>query len=303
IRAAATDPTGPPEGQWLAYANLATSTIWLCEATGANPRAVTEPEPALMHRQAAFSHDGRQLAFVRRMGGPYDEVAVIDLATRKLRYVTQDGVYAASPVWSLDDQWIYFASSRGGTVNIWKTALTGGQREQITAGQGDDTQLDLSADGKRIVFSSYRSNINLAQISLDAGGGRLKWLTTDAARGELGPAYSPDGRRIAYFSNRKGVEKEGIWVMDADGSNPMQLVDDEYANIFPRWARDGQSLFYHAGPRRQDPIARWANSDFRRVELSGATPERLPFTGNPVLGEVGPDGHLAFFGPSRHLRI
>src|SRR5262249_31677259 len=215
---------------------------------------------------------------------------------------------AASPVWSLDDQWIYFASSRGGTVNIWKTASAGGRMEQITAGQGDGAQLDLSADGERRIFSSYRSNINLAELSLDTEGSRLKWLTTDAARGELGPTYSPDGRRIAYFSNRKGIEKEGIWVMDADGSNPVQLVDDEFANVFPRWARDGQSLIYFVGPRRQDPITRWYTPEVRRVELSGAVPEslqRLPGTvvGNAAGGDIGPDGRLTFFDSSGQLRI
>jgi hypothetical protein len=40
----------------------------------------------------------------------------------------------------------------------------GGGSEQITSGQGDDAQLDISADGKRIVFSSFRANVNIAQL-------------------------------------------------------------------------------------------------------------------------------------------
>ena len=60
------------------------------------------------------------------------------------------------------------------------------------------------------------------------------------ARGAGRPLFLPTGKRIAYFSNRKGAEREGIWVMDADGANAAPLVVDDYQNVFPRWYADGQ---------------------------------------------------------------
>ena len=269
----ATEPAWSPDGRTLAYSNLATGTIWSCDASGANARAVTQPELGYgpPHRQPAFSHDGKRVVFVQRLAGPYGELLVMELASRLARTLTHDRALAYSPVWSPDDRFLYFASSRGGTINIWKMASDGGEPQQITAGQGDDADLSLSADGKRLVFSTYRQNINIGVADLEAKGqsAGLKWVTSDAARGEIAPAFSPDGRRIAYFSNRKGVEREGIWVMDVDGANAAPLVVDDNQNVFPRWYADGQALLFRSSDAR---LGR-PGDRYRRVAISGGPPE------------------------------
>ena len=285
----ATYPTWSPDGRSIAY--CAGSVIWICDASGANPRAITRAELPLTHIQPAFSHDGHRLAYVRRYSGPYGELAIANLETRTVRTITGDGALAWSPVWSPDDRFIYFASSRGGTTNVWKILSASGEPEQITAGQGADSDIDLSADGKRLVFSTFRINLNIAELSLEPGSlGRRKWLTNDAARGELGPRYSPDGRRIAYFSNRGGAERECIWVMDADGVNPIKLVEDNYINVFPRWAPDGQQLVFVS---REHTLL--VPRQFRRIAIAGGAPETLStatlFTDR---GDVGPDGRFIF---------
>ena len=196
---------------------------------------------------------------------------------------------AISPVWSPDDRFIYFSSSRGGTVNIWKIAAAGGTSVQITAGQGADAELDLSADGKRLVFSVYRENQNLAEIDLTAPSTPLKWLTTDSARSEVGPAYSPDGRRIAYFSGRQGAETETIWVMAADGSDAVQLMDDGRTNAYPRWTPDGQGLVYTSRTRE---MSLSSELEVRRLPLTGPPAESLNVTTASPLSGVTSDGRV-----------
>jgi len=284
------NPTWSPDGRSIAYSSG--GTIWVCEASGANPRAVTRPEPPLAHHHPAFSHDGRSLAFVRRRDGPYSELAVADVGAGTMKTLTNDHALALSPVWSPDDRFIYFTSSRGGTLNIWKIPAASGDAEQITAGQGDDADIDLSADGKRLVFSSYRANVNLAELNIETtSSARRKWLTSDAARGENSPRYSRDGRRIAYFSNREGAEPESIWVMDADGGNASSLVEDSRVNAFPRWTADGQELLFMS----RVPGSLQSEREVRRISLAGGVPQVLPMkTWGPDWGDVAADGRLIY---------
>jgi serine/threonine protein kinase len=290
----ATDPAWSPDGRSLAYANNSTGSIWIADSSGQNGRAITQPEPPWFELSPRFSPDGRQLAFVFRQRGPYGELAAADLATGVVRWLTHDDALALSPAWSPDSRFIYFASGRGGALNIWKIAASGGEPDQITAGQGQDAELDVSSDGKRIVFSTYRENINFAEIDLESGGGetRPKWLVTDPARNAFAAAYSPDGKHLAYFSNRHGVEREIIWVMDSDGSNAVPLVEDGRMNTFPRWAPNGQSVFYTSRPHGHA----WP-TEIRSTTVLESAPQTLPVNTDDNVFDVGPDGRVLFRAP------
>jgi Tol biopolymer transport system component len=290
-------PAWSPDGRSLAYANNSTGSIWIADSSGQNARAITQPaEPPWVEFDPRLSPDGRRLAFVFKAGGPYGELAVANLATGKVSRLTDDYALALSPAWSPDSRLIYFASSRGGAVNIWKIAASGGEPEQVTAGQGQDAELDVSSDGKRMVFSSYRENINIAEVRVDSGDGetRPKWLTTDPARNAFMPAYSPDGKHLAYCSSRQGLEREIIWVIDSDGLNPVPLVQDGRVNIFPRWAPDGQTVFY---TRIFPGFFPASPTEICSTTLVGSAPQTLPVKADRDLFDVGPDGRLLFEAP------
>jgi eukaryotic-like serine/threonine-protein kinase len=297
----ATDPAWSPDSHSLAYENLSTGTIWVSSASGQNGRQLVSTEPGRRATEPRFSPDGRQLAFADRAPGPYGELAVADVDSGKVRLLTHDGQLALSPAWSPDSRSIYFASSRGGTLNIWKIGADGSGLQQITAGEGDDAQLDVSQDGKRIVFSTLRENIVLAQLDLQAKSGEqsVKLLTTDPVRSQFGPAYSPDGKHLAYFTNFKGTENESIGLADADGSNAVQLVQDAHINIFPDWTPDGTHLVYMS---RSSAAGK---SEFRSVPITGGAPQLLTEGARvPVVAEVasiqipkvGRDGRMLFLG-------
>ena len=265
-------PSWSADGRRIVYSDG--KVIWVCDADGANPRAVTKPDPTpIFHYQPALSHNGDRMAFIRRRLGPRSELALVDLKTGSVRSLTSDDALALSPVWSPDDRFLYFSSSRGGTMNVWRVAVTSGEPLQITAGQGDDIELDLSADGKRLIFATYRANTNLVEVTFDGSAtGQRKWLTTDLARSETAPRYSPDGTKITYFSNRSGAERETIWVMDADGANAAALIDDGRTNIYPRWSPDQQTIYFYT----RSPGVTVEVAQIRRVALAGGAPETLP---------------------------
>jgi eukaryotic-like serine/threonine-protein kinase len=285
----AADPTWSPDGHSLAYFSPADGAIWICGTSGENAHLAVRPwKPGGWDTQPRFSPDGRSAAFAARdsNGSPYGELAVADLDSGKTRILTHDNALALSPAWSSDGQFIYFASSRGGTFNIWKIAVSGGVPEQITAGEGDDADLDVSADGKRIVFGTLRQKVGLAQLDLqkEAGQQNIKILTADPARNQFGPAYSPDGKYLAYFTNLKGAEKEAIRLSNADGSNAEPLVEDGLQNVFPEWAPDGKFIVYLG-----TTLTKW---EVRRVPIGGGAPALLTVIPVNSAEDVGPDGRI-----------
>ena len=291
----ATDPAWSHDGRSFAYGNAA-GAISISDPSGQNARELPSTrKPGFSATALRFSPDDRQIAFATAAGGPYRELNVVDLDSGKVRRLTQDGALVLSQAWSADGRFIYFTSSRGGTLNIWKIAAAGGVPEQITAGQGDDAHLDISADGKRMVFSTYHVNVNIAQLDLHATGQQIpKLLTTDPARNQFAPAYSPDGKHIAYFSNLKGAEREGLWLANADGSNPLQLVQDDRINLFPQWTRDSLYLIYHSIGR--------TSGEFRRLSISGGTPQTLLKDTSDLAPDVGSEGQLLFQGPGGEVQ-
>jgi Tol biopolymer transport system component len=271
--------------------------IWISSISGENPRPAVQTQPGSgIETQPRFSPDGRKIAFALRnaSGGPYGELAVADLDSVKLRLLTHDHALVLSPAWSADGNSIYFASSRGGTINIWKIAATGGEPAQITAGEGDDVDLDVSNDGKQIVFGTLRRKVGISRLDLQAKAGEpsVKVLTTDPARNQIMPAYSPDGEHLAFMTNLKGVEREEIWVSDVNGSNAVPLVQDQRKNIFPAWTPDSKYIIY------QSIAVGEKNELFRRVPISGGVPQTLTEAGvRPP--HVGRDGRVLFLGAKR----
>ncbi len=290
----ATDPTWTPDGGSLVYQNIADGAIWTSGVSGENPRLLVRMEPGSMGTEPRISPDGKMIAIAVRgtANGPYGALGVADLTTGKVRLL--DVGLALSPAWSPDSRAIYFSSSRGGTLNIWKIGADGRGLRQVTAGQGDDTELDVSSDGKRLVFATLRLNIGLAQFDSQAkpGESSAKVLAADPARNQFGPAYSPDGTHLAFFTNLKGVENESIGVADANGANAVQLVRDSRFNLFPRWSPDGTHLIFLS-------VDDGGRSEYRSVAISGGAPQTIMQLGSGLvpgfgLVDVGRDGRLLY---------
>jgi len=122
----------------------------------------------------------------------------------------------------------------------------------------DDHLPEWSPDGSTIVFErDYGGELGVAQIfRVNADGSGLTQLSdcTGACLGNVEPSYSPDGRRIAFAKAFGPVSPDGIaadvgiWVMNANGSNPVQITqrrlptstEDQY----PSWSPDGRKFAF-----------------------------------------------------------
>jgi Tol biopolymer transport system component len=111
----------------------------------------------------------------------------------------------------------------------------------------------------RIVFMSLMNGSALDAYTMNTKGQDLLRLTNN--QGNTGdPVWSPDGSKISFGSDREGGGKLNIFVMSADGSNPVQLthVDVPYETGDTHWSSDGSTIAFEYdtnGMKQSDPTA------------------------------------------------
>lgn len=157
------------------------------------------------------------------------------------RQITTDKTYETMPAWSKDGQSFYFVSDRFGGFGICRVSRTGGGGvASITQPAQDevDTFPDVNSTTGDIVFGSNRAR-GIFQIWSVAPGSRGLTQLTNTPFGASYPAWSPDGKEIAYTAIDKSGN-ETVWIMDADGSNQRQLTQGSQS----RWSPDGKYLVY-----------------------------------------------------------
>ena len=101
----------------------------------------------------------------------------------------------------------------------------------------------LSPDGSKIAYCSLRDTIYSQIYVMNSDGSNQKRLTDVKTGDACGPAWSPDGKRIAYyaFANTQPSRNPEIWLMDPDGSNPKKLTDH---GMDPSWSPDGHQIAF-----------------------------------------------------------
>ena len=111
----------------------------------------------------------------------------------------------------------------------------------VARSTGLDGQADFSPDGNRFAFCSDRSGMVEVWVAAADGSG-VSRLTQGPGRGQCSPAWSPDGRRIAFDS----VGDEGgyqIWTIDVNGGAPQQITKGPGRRNVPRWSSDGEWIY------------------------------------------------------------
>jgi Tol biopolymer transport system component len=192
------------------------------------------------------SIDGR-LAIGAEIDGNVDIYTVLPNGSAVHR-LTTDPLFDACPAWSADGKRLAWCNGvrKGGTIDIWTMKQDGSEKVRLTDLGGRMVFPDFSPDGARIVFSGRVAGATNDDIyRIDADGSGLVQLTTDPGNDSLA-AYSPDGSRIVFISDRSGLEQ--VWLMNADGSDPVQLTfDDTFKTQVPDWSPDGSQIAYAAG--------------------------------------------------------
>jgi Tol biopolymer transport system component len=177
--------------------------------------------------------------------------------------------------WTADSASLVYASEG----DLWQAAVAGGPPEKLLAG-GDAWMPTISRDGHRLAYgrSNVFLNVNIWQATLDAPtrATRAPVKLVSSSRNQANPAFSPDGRRLAFESNRSGTPE--IWVSDADGSNPSAVTAfGGPVTGSPEWSPDGRFIAFDSRPEGRSNIyvMRPDGTELRRVS-TGVSDSSIP---------------------------
>ena len=223
----------------------------------------------------AWSPDGRKIVFVStRDRDP--EIYVMDADGSNARRLTAVPGRDAHPYWSPDGSRIVFQSPReNGHTRIFVMNADGSEQRAVTKNEGFCGVPVWSPDGRTIVFQCTADLARTAAdapwklFALAAGGGEPRQITAGPGSDQV-PNWSPDGRRLVFYSNRSGIDQ--LYTMDADGGAATPLTGTAWANRAASWSPDGRSLVFHS-ERHGSP------SDIYRMEVGSGEPLRLTSSG------------------------
>jgi Tol biopolymer transport system component len=242
-----------------------------------------------------FSPDGTQLAYVRSGSNAYGNLDLwVQPANGKgeARRVTFGKYDAILPglTWTADSRELVFSPAVSHPT-LMRVAVAGGEPRQL-AGVGQDATM-ASVSGNRMVY--VQANQPSAAIWRLPGrsappGKRAPEKVVVSSADDVNPDYSPDGRRIAFSSDRSGVEN--IWICDSDGSNPVQLTSFEKHTGTPRWSPDGRRIAFDS--------LEAGDWNIYVIDADGGVPRRLtPEAASDNTATWSRDGRSLFFVSDR----
>jgi serine/threonine protein kinase len=219
--------------------------VWTANRDGSDQRRIDNVQPTdflLADRMPAFSPDGSLIAIFQNDKGPMGDYWVIPVSGGEARRLTFDHIFGGAPAWTPDGQFIIFPSRRAGSMTLWKVPATGGPPESVLMSAGEDTEPEISRDGRKLIYTNTRSTHTL--MLTDAATLESRELR-ESRVDMVDPSFSPDGGRIVFF----GSNEEGdihIYTVGADGKNLTQLTrGKKERNIHPHWSADGSAIYFY----------------------------------------------------------
>ena len=224
-------PRWSPSGDKMIYTSFRNSetVLFMHDMTRGSVTRISDRKG--LNIAAAWRPNGEELALTLTISGNPD-IYLIDITGRILKRLTTHWGIDVSPSFSADGKKMAFVSNRSGSPQVYVLDLTNNQVERLTFEGSYNTSPAWSRLGRIAFASSSDHRFDIYTISPD--GKDLRRVTQDQGDNES-PCWFPDGRYIAFSSNRNGGNYH-IFIANANGENQRQVTFSENDQLSPSWA-------------------------------------------------------------------
>ena len=289
--------------------------VWLDESGKTQPLLSTLAN----YFTPRLSPDGKRLAFaVGSDGSAGLDIVIYDIQRDNTTKITLAGLNTR-PVWTPDGKHIVYVTETGaGNYLMWMRSDGAGEPQRLIQTKEGLEPYSFSPDGKRLAYSaiSPETSGDLWMLPLDLSdadhpkAGKAELLLRTPAT-EINPAFSPDGRWMAYQSGAAGGTTE-IYVQPFPGPGGNWQVSSGGGRL-PVWSRDGRELLYGTPDGyimsaayttkgvsfAREKVRRWSNQQIqqtgiRNFDLSPDGKRVVVFPLPPTSGATNPSVHVTF---------
>ncbi len=244
-------PACSRDGKWVIYTKYEHDSLelWALDLETKQPRQLSRG--GAVNVEPRFSPDGKRVVFVSTQYKEHFHLFIGDFENGDLKNIQQltpetrsplpRYYYSAfdheiSPMWSPDGSEVVFISNRGhlyGTGGLWRMkAEPGAETHEIHYEETEwKARPDFSPDGKRLVYASYAGRQWQQLWTVPSHGGDPIPLSF-GEYDNIAPRWSPDGKHIAFISNRGG--NTSLWIQEVLGGGQRQIIAKKRGYVHAR---------------------------------------------------------------------
>jgi Tol biopolymer transport system component len=291
------NPAWSPDGQEVVYSDSSFARpsergpypglLHILNVATGETRQVTKTDAV----QPNWSPHGDRIAYWGIPGGGQRDIWTVGARGGEPVVVTNDPALDWNPIWSPDGRYLYFASDRGGSMNLWRVPIDErsgklqGAPEPVTTPATYSGYISFSRDGRHLAYAQIVDQINLQHVAFDPVKTKIEakpvWIT-QGSQIATDPNFSPDGEWIVFGST--GAKQEDLFIVRRDGTGLRQITNDKYKDRAPRWSPDGRQIVFFS-----DRSGRY---EYWMINPDGSGLRQFSYTSGPGAQAIlwSPDG-------------